>query len=478
MNQKLKPLIVDLDGTLIQTDVFLESSIIYMRGHILGLFYWILWLVKSGRPGLKAELVQRVEIDVETLPYNLAVLELIKSAREQGREVVLATASHKQYAEQVAAHLGLFDKVLATEGNINLSARKKRDKLVSLYGEKGFDYAGNAYADIPVWEMSNQSIVVDPHPGVLNAAKRIGNVGQVIERKERGSLKAWIKALRLHQWIKNFLILVPLLASHEFTAMNVWVIAPLAFLFFGLCSSSVYMLNDILDIQDDRKHPTKCKRAFASGQLSIESGLLVFPLLLLAAFIGSYFLLRWEFVLVLACYYALTLLYSFSFKRVVVLDVIVLGALYTLRIIAGSFAFDVKLTFWMLAFSMFIFLSLALVKRYSELLEVKQQGKKDKAHGRGYFTSDLEMIAALGAAAGYLSVMVLALYTQDAATVKLYSRPEIIWFSCPVLLFWISRIWVIAHRGLMHEDPVVFAIKDRVSVLAGVIFIIIFGCAV
>jgi 4-hydroxybenzoate polyprenyltransferase len=248
----------------------------------------------------------------------------------------------------------------------------------------------------------------------------------------------------------------------------------LAFVFFGLCASSVYVLNDMLDVADDRHHPRKRMRPFASGRLPLSAGLLVAPVLLAAAFLGAITLLPPAFSATLLVYYLVTLAYSLWLKREMVLDVITLAALYTLRIIAGGAVFGLVLTSWLLAFSMFIFLSLALVKRYAELRHSRDKGQTERARGRGYYPGDLEMIAALGAASGYLAVMVLALYINDAATVVLYAHPQVIWLACPLLLYWITRVWMLTHRGEMHDDPVVFAIRDKVSLCVGLLLAIVF----
>ena len=290
-------------------------------------------------------------------------------------------------------------------------------------------------------------------------------------------LKLWAKSLRFHQWIKNILIFVPLFASHRLDQPQLIINAILAFLFFGLCASSAYLLNDIIDQEDDRLHKTKRNRPFASGQLPVKYGIIAFPLLLVVAFGGALLFLPWQFTVVLACYYVVTVLYSIYLKRLMMVDVIVLGGLYTLRLIAGLFAFGMWLTFWMLAFSMFLFLSLAMVKRYTELLDASTKGSVEKLPGRGYYPSDLSAVGSLGIAAGYLAVLVLALYAQEPSTLHLYKHPEVIWLSFPLLLYWISRIWILTQRGQMNDDPIVFAIKDRKSLIVGILFVIIFWCA-
>ncbi len=289
--------------------------------------------------------------------------------------------------------------------------------------------------------------------------------------------RLWLRAMRLHQWLKNLLILVPLLASHRLGEPIVLFEALIAFICFGMCASSAYILNDIVDLAHDRHHPTKSRRPFASGQLPVKAGVIVFPLLLIGALVGAYLFLPWRFSAALATYYTVTVIYSFWLKRHAVVDVVTLALLYTLRVAAGALVFNLVLTFWMAAFSMFIFLSLALAKRHAELFGARTTGVTDRARGRGYFPDDLEVISSLGAASGYLSVMVLALYIQDASTAALYRYPQLIWVACPILLYWISRIWLLTHRGEMHDDPVVFAIRDRASIIAGALFGLVFWLA-
>lgn len=469
------PLCIDLDGTLLRSDLLLETGMAFVRSQPMGLFKPFSWLVK-GKVVLKEGLAQATQIDVSTLPYDPEVIELIETERRNGRTVVLATASHHSLAERIAEHLQLFDHVLATNSEVNLSAHRKRDLLVERYGEKGFDYAGNSHDDTPVWAAARQAYVVNPESGVERRARARGNVLRVIRSNQSGP-KDWLKALRVHQWMKNALIFVPLLAAHQITNPFLLWQGMLAFLFFGLCASSVYLLNDLLDLADDRHHKSKRHRPFAAGRLSIKSGLLVFPILLISAFAGSLLFLPWQFSGVLAAYYILTLAYSLSLKRKMAVDVIALAMLYTLRIIAGAAAFSLSLTFWMLAFSMFMFLSLALVKRYAELREARNKGRTEKTRGRGYYPQDLEMISSLGAASGFLAVMVLALYIQDKATIVMYTYPQAIWLACPLLLFWITRTWMLTHRGQMHDDPVVFAIRDRTSLVIGALFGLVFWIA-
>lgn len=469
------PLVIDLDGTLLRSDLLLETGFVFLRQYPAKFFQPLCWLTK-GKACLKDGLARTTNLDVTTLPYDAEVIKLIESAREAGRKVVLATASHHSLARRIADHLQLFDEVLASDAECNLSAHRKRDVLVELYGQQGFDYTGNSCDDFPAWRAARLAYVVNPSPGVERRCRILDNVEKVI-RSNEAAVRDWVKALRLHQWLKNLLIFVPLLTAHRFTEAQLLLQSVLAFLFFGLCASSVYLLNDLLDLSDDRHHPTKRNRPFAAGCLPIKYGLTLFPLLLVAAFAGALCFLPIKFALVLAAYYSLTLAYSLVLKRRVVVDVITLAALYTLRIIAGAAATTIPLTFWILAFAMFIFLSLALVKRYAELRLARINGDKDKSCGRGYYPSDLEMISSLGAASGYMAVMVLAFYINETNTAALYRYPKFIWLACPLLLFWISRVWMLTHRGQMNDDPVVFAIHDRASLTVGILMILVFWMA-
>lgn len=470
------PLVVDLDGTLVKSDLLFECVMSFVRNKPLQCLKILPWLW-HGKAYLKDRLARAADVDIGTLPYDPDVLRMIEEQRNAGRKIVLATATHHTLAVRIAEHLKVFDSVLGTTLEQNLSGTHKRDALVTLYGEKGFDYIGNSLDDLPIWHSARRAYIANPLAGVERAVRHWDNAVQV-GRPRVTSAKGLYKALRIHQWMKNVLIFVPLIAAHQMTDPLLLGRGVLAFMLFGLCASGVYLLNDLLDLNDDRKHPTKRHRPFASGSLSIQSGLVAFPLLLLMSLTGAWLWLPRQFVAVLACYYVLTLVYSLMLKRLMALDVIALALLYTLRIIAGGAAFELELTGWMLAFSMFMFLSLALVKRYAELLLALHSGVTGKTGGRDYFPADLAMLSSLGAASGYLAVMVLALYIHDSATIALYAHPRWLWFACPLMLFWITRIWLLTHRGRMNEDPVVFALRDRLSLVMGAMFCLIFWVAV
>ncbi len=465
---------VDLDGTLVRSDLLVESVFLLLRYQPLLFFRALAWLFR-GKAYFKRRVADIATPALETLPYNMPLVEWLRVQKAGGARLVLATASEVRLAQGIAQHLGIFDDVLGTEG-ANLASSNKRLALVERYGEQGFEYVGNSRADLKVWPAASRVHVVNPEFNVLNGARRIGRMGELFDDRTR-YLRVLRKALRLHQWAKNLLVFIPLCAAHKLTQVPLLLDSALAFLCFGACASSVYLLNDLLDLQDDRQHRTKRHRPLAAGTFPIFQAMVWMPALLVLAFGAALIWLPARFSLVLLAYYVLTLAYSLWLKRVVMLDVVTLALLYTVRVVAGAAAIATALTFWILAFCMFIFLSLAFVKRYTELYEAKERGRSGAAPGRGYVVQDFELLASLGGSAGYLSVLVLALYINDGASQALYSHPKWMWVACPLLLFWLSRVWLLAHRGQMNDDPIVFALRDRVSRWVGVLFALVFVLA-
>ncbi|MBH1477511.1 UbiA family prenyltransferase [Stenotrophomonas maltophilia] len=451
-----RALCVDLDGTLLDSDILYESLLVLLARNPLYLILLPFWLLQ-GKAVLKRRIAARAAVDPRHLPYNTRVLELLRDTPQRPR--VLCTASDQLLVAPIAAHLGLFEQVIASDGQRNLSGARKAQALVDAFGERGFDYAGNGTVDLPVWARASGAWVVNNGPPLASAAARHTQVLGHWPGPSR--LQAWVKALRPHQWLKNLLVFVPLLTAHRFLEATAVADALLAFAAFSLCASGVYVLNDLLDLGADRRHPRKRLRPFAAGRLPLLHGLFAGPLLTLCG-LAIGLACSPSFATVLLGYYALTLGYSLRLKRVVMLDVVLLAGLYTLRIIGGTVAIGAELSFWLLAFSMFIFLSLALLKRYTELHSVLARGNT-RADGRGYDVEDLPLLQSLGAAAGYCAVLVMALYINSPDSVELYRNPKLLWFICPILLYWVSRTWVIAHRGKMHDDPIVFAATDRVS---------------
>ena len=467
---------IDLDGTLLRTDSLVESLFKLIGQEPLSIFPVLFWMLQ-GKVILKENVSRRVSLDVQTLPYNQSVIDWALEQRQLGARLALVTASHQATAQAIADHLGFFDDVLASDASRNLKSGVKRDELIARYGDAGFEYVGNGRADLAVWQAASKAHVVDPSPGFLRKIARLADVGQVFHNRI-DPVRTVLRAVRVHQWVKNLLLFVPLFAAHQVFDIPLVLDGAIAFVFFCMTSSSVYLLNDLLDLEDDRRHKTRKDRPLASGQLSQMIALVTIPVLAVAALAGSLLLLPAQFVVVLFVYYMLTLAYTIRLKRLVLVDVMTLAILYTLRILAGVAVFELVATFWMLAFSIFLFLSLAFVKRYTELFALRQNNIYQRTPGRGYYPDDFELLASFGSASGYVSVLVLALYIQDSMTHTLYSRPELMWLSCLLLLFWISRTWLIAHRGEMHDDPVVFALKDNVSRWVGLLFVLTFVAAI
>lgn len=468
------PICIDLDGTIIHSDLLVETFILLLKTNPLYLLYIPFWLIK-GKAFMKSEIAKKTNLNPVALPYNIEFINWLNSQRLAGRNLWLCTASNYRLANTVASHLQIFQGVIASDDRYNLSGTNKANLLVEKFGEKCFDYCGNDNADLAVWNVCHKAIIVN---GSKKLHVKTAKASEIIASfpKKTNQFRSILKALRLHQWTKNLLIFVPLITAHKLTDPILFVNAAIAFIAFGLCASSVYLLNDMLDLESDRLHPRKSKRPFASGDLPIIYGFALIPTLLTCSLVPI-LILGVPFMIVLGSYYLLTVAYSFGLKSIVLIDVITLAGLYTLRIIAGAIAINVPLSFWLLLFSIFIFLSLALVKRYAELDNLRLAGKINVV-GRGYNTNDMPTLFSLGTTSGYLSVLVLALYINSTEINSQYHHPQIIWLLCIIFLYWISRVWMITHKGDMHDDPVMFAIKDRVSIATGLLCALILSLAV
>ncbi|MCC5870691.1 MAG: UbiA family prenyltransferase [Gammaproteobacteria bacterium] len=459
-NALKSPLCVDLDGTLIKTDLSAESLLAAIRRapHILILLpFWLL----RGKCHLKDALSRFADIDASVLPYHHGVISLVKEARAQGRHTVLVTGSHCKYAEAVASHLGLFDDHMATTPGCNLTGKTKAARLSERFGEGGFEYIANGKIDLPVWRLAGAAGTVNTPRHIVREVRSMGRP-HVDIADARAPFKVWLKALRLHQWTKNALLFVPLIMAHQLFDSAAFSAVLFAFLVFGLIASATYIINDLFDLESDRHHARKRLRPFAAGTITIQAGAIGAALLLITGVALSFFL-PLSFQLALALYVITTLLYSFRLKEVASLDVLILAGLYTLRVIAGALAAGLSLSFWLLAFSMFMFLCLALVKRVAELTELKRRDLprgRVEVRGREYSTQDIPILQIMGASSGYLAVLILALYINSADVLELYKTPEALWLIDPLLLLWVTRLWVVTTRGFMDEDPIFFAIKD------------------
>ena len=389
-----------------------------------------------------------------------------------GAPVYLASASNEKFVAAVAAHVGLFDGWFASDARTNVSAGNKAARLVEAFGEGGFDYIGNDKADLPVWAAAARRIGVRTSPQLSG---KLAALGVEVVNSPKASLKQWVKLIRVHQYAKNALVFLPLLTAHKFNLISLFdtVLAAIA---FSLCASSVYIFNDLVDLAADRDHPTKQNRPLASGAIPIKDGVIVMALLFLAA-VAIAACVSWPFLGVLLFYFALTNAYTCWLKTKMLIDVVALAMLYSLRVIGGAAAIGVPVSEWLIGFSMFIFASLALVKRYIELATRLDKELPDPSN-RNYRLGDMQIVAALAAASGFNAVTVFALYVSSDAVKPLYRHPHLLWLVCPVLMYWISRMLMMAHRRLVHDDPIVFALRDPVSIIAGALIAAIMLAAI
>lgn len=459
--QGARPLCVDLDGTLIRSDTLIESAIELLRRQPWLIVAMLWWLFSMGKAGLKREIARRVSLDASLLPYRAEFIEWLQ-AQAALRPLYLATAAHQSVADAVATHLGLFAGVFATQ-EVNLSSRNKAQELTRAFGVRGFDYAGNSRDDLAVWSAAAGAVVVGAPPPVARLARQLGAVHAEFDPQAplATRLRLWIKALRVYQWVKNLLVFLGPLAAHSIVQGPTLLRASAAFVAFSLAASAIYLINDLMDLRADRLHPRKRARPFAAGTLDMLHGVVVAGALLLAALAVSIWL-GWAFVGVLVSYVVVTTLYSAWLKRQLFIDVAVLAWLYTVRVIGGTVACDLGLSFWLLSVCAYGFLSLALVKRFAELASMRQENRED-ASGRAYRVSDMPVVMALGVGAGLVASLVMALYVDSTISHVRYSQPQWLWPLFTIILIGIGRLWLLAGRGQMHDDPIVFVARDKVS---------------
>lgn len=452
------PLVVDLDGTLTHSDSLLESVVQVIRHSPLNLTRLPFWML-GGRASFKRTVAARADPALLHLPYRQALLDYLRQQKALGRKLVLATAAHESIAQKVALELGIFDCVLATGDGANLKGAEKLAAIREQFGDN-FVYAGDSTADVPIWQSSRGAVFAGAS---LRTRLAVGPAIPV-ERDfpdDVNPLLLWIRALRVHQWAKNLLLFVPLLTAFSLSDMQRLLAALLAFFAFSLAASATYVVNDILDLDNDRVHPRKRQRPFASGQLSLLHGLVVASVTL-----GLGLALAWAvstgFLSMLLLYLLLTSAYSWVLKKYVLMDVLMLSLLYTLRILAGSVSVGVEASSWLLVFSVFIFLSLALVKRCAELTSLQQKGET-AARGRDYRVSDLTVLWPMGIGAALSSVIVFGLFISAPHTQARYATPELLWLVEMGLIYWLGRLWIKTSRNEMHDDPVVYAMRDGAS---------------
>lgn len=462
-DSKELPLAVDLDGTLISADLLWEGIFQLLKKNPLFLFMLPVWLM-DGKARLKAEIASRIDFDASILPYRPEFLAFLQAERASGREIVLVTAAAEPFASAVAAHLGIFTRFHASTGNLNLAAHRKAALLVEHFGEGGFDYAGNDRADIPVFRKARAAIVVAPDRAahryqLENGSRRFDH--------PRAGLKTYLKMLRVHQWLKNVLVFAPAVLAHQLNNPAVMLPSFAAFVAFCTAASAIYIINDIVDLPLDRQHATKRNRPFANGTLSIPFGLCVSATLIAVTTIICFFLPP-AFALIIGLYAVTTTAYSLAIKRMLLIDVLCLAGLYCLRLLGGKAAADLPPSFWLIAFGMFFFLSLALVKRFVEL-QTSKVSERDRIAGRGYRPEDISIVGQAGISSAFAAALVLSLYIQSQEVIGYYTSPWLIWPLVPIVLYINVRIWILAHRREMHDDPVVFIAKDwRSQIVVGI----------
>ncbi|WP_375421067.1 UbiA family prenyltransferase [uncultured Sphingomonas sp.] len=452
------PLAVDVDGTLLRTDLLHEAALQFIAKHPLQAPRLLLWLLR-GRAHLKTQLGSRISPPVSTMPLRDETVNLIRAAQAAGRPVYLASASDERYVRSLADRIGGIAGVFGTTANANLAGSAKAQRLNDEFGERGYDYVGDRAVDIAVWRSSRLQYVVAHDAALEKQVNRVFDDVRVIARP-RVKPASYVKTLRTHQWSKNILLFLGVIAGHHFELEAIGTTLA-AFVCFCAAASSAYIINDLLDLPGDRSHPSKRKRPLASGDLPISHAVAL-AILLMVFSLGVASLLPLQFIGVLAAYVVSTLAYSMWLKRKAIVDVIVLGGLYTIRVYAGLAAISATGSEWLLIFSLFLFLCLAIEKRCSELVRRRETGE-DRLDGRNYRVEDLAMLMPLAAAAGYGAVLVVALYLSSDEVRALYGHPTRMWLMCPLILYWISRVLLLSNRNEMHDDPVVFALTDRVS---------------
>jgi 4-hydroxybenzoate polyprenyltransferase/phosphoserine phosphatase len=459
----LRPLCVDLDGTLVKSDTLVDSLLALVRTRPALVFKLPSRLLR-GKAAFKAFVTEFISLDVAHLPYNRELLEFLRQQNAQGRDLYLATGADLALARRVADHLGIFHDVLGSDGATNLTGNRKLDGLESRFGQEGFDYIGNAIPDLPLLAHAKEPMLANSSLR-LRIKLRSRGIGPVREFRDRSNwAKSLLRAIRPHQWAKNLLIFLPLLLSHAFD-LDRLLMALLAFCCFSLTASANYIVNDLLDIESDRRHPQKRFRPFASGDLSVFSGVGLAAVLLLLAISGAR-LLPLSFSGWLLLYLGMTLAYSTYFKRFPLVDVLILSGLYTLRLVAGSAGTGTHISHWLAGFSVFLFFSLAIAKRFAELENLNASGSAP-TNGRGYLLTDINQLRSFGTSSAFAAVVIFAIYISGSDVTKLYRKPELLWMIMPLMILWLCRVWLLASRGELHEDPVVFALTDRMSLLIG-----------
>lgn len=462
----MNPICVDLDGTLIKTDLLVESVVQYVKKNPLNIINVFLWFI-GGKANLKAKLAQKVKLDLDAIPFQEEIIKFCETNAVQ-RDLYLVTGSNEAYAKLISDRLGYFKGYYASSNELNLTSNNKANFLKEKFPQ-GFEYIGDSHKDIPVWNASTKGYTVNRKYQGLDKV-------ELVDVKKKGFLKSNIKMIRVHQWAKNFLVFVPLMLAHRFSEADLLINSIKAFISFCLIASSVYVLNDLLDVWSDRKHPKKKNRPIANGDVSLTNAVIAFVLCFSVANIIS-FSMGWGTFGILVGYFAMNILYSFFLKKVTMLDIFILTSFYIFRVTYGGVSTGVEISYWLISFSFFIFLSLAFLKRFAELKVLYKYHGKTATDGRDYVFDDIPVIMNLGVVSGFASVIVLAFYIHFGNQAALYSSPKFLWGIETLVLYWISLFWIRASRGKIEDDPVKYAIKDKVSWIIALCSLILGGLA-
>ena len=467
-----RPLCVDLDGTLLLGDSLWYAMATLLHKAPLAFLRIALTLLK-GKAFFKAALCQEaLNYDI-VFSFNDGVLEWLKKEKEAGRPLYLVTGADRRIAEIVMDQVGIFSGKMTSDGQTNLTGANKARALEDKFGPNSYDFVGDSIKDLPACRQAQKVYLVRPTRSLLNKYSAQGIEALTPWGMAKSQPAQLIKSMRPHQWAKNVLIFAPLILAHNFELLTI-AKGVVAFIAFCLLASSVYLGNDLLDQESDRRHPHKRNRPIASGALNPNIAL-AFALLFLAVSLLLSFLLNIAFFLTLISYAIVNLAYSTYLKRSTIVDVLILAGLYSLRIFAGGVATQVAISDWLIIFSIFFFLNLAFLKRFIELGHMTDD---EQMPGRDYFGSDRLFLLICGVSSGYLSILVFLLYLTSPHALGLYKHPKLLLLICPILIFWVSKIWLSAHRGLIDGDPVMFALKGRQGYLVGVlIMVIIFSAA-
>ena len=475
MSMKFMPLIVDLDGTLLRSDILYELILLLIKKKPYVLFLIMLWLLKGGKANVKKKLNRHFKLDITSLPYNSEIINYLKQKKRLGYKLILCTATYISIAKSINGHLKLFDEVYGTKGNKNLSGKNKANLLVNKFGQKKFDYIGNSKNDLEVWDKAKDGIIVNASKKLINNAKKITNIKRIFISKKINFLD-WNKLFRFHQWSKNLLLFLPLIFIFKDFKKDIINDLLFAFVSFSFCSSSVYIINDLFDLEKDRKHPWKCFRPFASGLVPIWTGFILAPSLFFVSLLIAK-LVSYEFLILLLIYFILTYLYSSLLKNIIIIDCLSLAFFYFIRVFAGFLVTNIKLSEWLLSFSFFLFLSLGFLKRFTDLkIQLKNNLKKlnNQYSPAPTALNYLSLIRIIGIISGFFSISILAFHVNAQILLSFYTLPTIIWFALIIYILFMARIWLQANKGYIQIDPVIFVLKDKVSLLLASLFILIF----